>query len=291
MDTTEKKQKMEMEGSKYNDSFICKASKKLTMFAGILLGMVLIMMSGCSKTSATTEQVRQGMTAYLNDRYSMEFEVDTPAIVGDGNGAIHRAKAHPKGQPEIQFLVSDWMSVNKHQIPDPTKRYSDNYLDEKWFYQGEQEIAKKLREVYGPEVDFCMGTYEFTCGGYALKDLDYGEVFEKSHGKGRVFLSYVIFMDSAQFNKATEAEKVYKILKPFVVDYGTEDYVVSVKYIDKADKRDYLSNPDPYNDKARKQDYSGNKDKKIIENFWIRSSAAKPLALNSSSDIIKFSEY
>lgn len=180
------------------------------------------------------EKVQQSMTAYLNGKYGMEFEVNSPYITGSMRTSHYQAKAYPKGHPEFEFLVDG--DVYSERM---NGKYNDYYLKAKWSYQGKQEVEKKLREVYGESVDFNISMY-LLIGSFALKDLNYAEVFKKNHGNGRAELHYDVFMDGAQFNKEVEAEKAYKILKSFILDYGSDVDNFSVTYIDKNFRQDYL---------------------------------------------------
>lgn len=263
-------------------------SKRVKIFkvvACIFLAIALLVLGGCSGDE--TKKVQQGMTAYLQERYGIEFEVEKPYITGGGDASHYQAKAHPKEQREPIFLVNgDSYPVRLNG------KYDDDYLKKKWDYQGKLEIEKKIREIYGESADYAV-SYSFGGGSYVLKDLDYSQVFEASKNSkinSTSAILYDVFIDGAQFNKEKEAEKVYKLLKPYIFDFSN-NYNVYITYIDKSDKEDYLKNTKLYSDKAYRNIYSANKDKKILGYFCLRSTKEKPYIINSGSDIIKFSEY
>lgn len=265
-------------------NFAHKSGKQFgirTVLSFILLAMVLVILGGCSLPGGKAEKVRQGMTAYLQDRYGLEFEVGKPYVTGSMSTAHYQAKAHPKGQPPMEFLVNDESSLENAG----SGNYSEYYLEAKWSYQGKQEVEKKLREVYGEGADFNISNYEFV-GDSAFKDLDYAQVFEKSHGRGLIHLHYDVFMNGAHFNKEAETIKAYQIMKSLVLDFGG-GYSFSVTYIDKAFKQDYLTKPRDYIglDKA----YQGGELLNFLQVGYISSS--KPIAINSGSDLVEFLKY
>lgn len=177
------------------------------------------------------EQVQESMVVYLNSKYGMEFEVNSPYITGSMRTSHYQAKVHPKSQPEIEFLING--DVYSERM---NGKYTESYPTAKWSYQGKQEVEKKLREVYGENGDFNISAYEFHAN-VALRDLDYAQVFEK--GGVSIELHYEIFIDSAKFDKEVEAGKAYQILKSLILDNKSTSYEFSVRYIDKALKQDY----------------------------------------------------
>lgn len=255
------------------------ANKIHRVCIGMLLAVSLIVMGGCSVMKSEKEKVQESMAAYLKNKYSNEFEVNTPYMTGSMGTAHYQAKAHLKGQPEIEFKVNgdnyDYRMNGK---------YDDNYLTTKWSYQGRQEVEKKLKEVYGGDADFKVRRYEFV-GNSTFKDLDYTQVFEKSHGTGLIYIAYDIFMDSAKFNKEEESRKAYQILKAFVLDFGSDVYSFDVTYINQAFKQDYLENFGQYlNTKAYQE-------KKLLGWLQVSFASSESKAINSSSDLNNFFKY
>lgn len=213
-----------------------KYSKIFKIFFSMMLAVLLIIMGGCSVMKSEKEQVQQSMADYLKSKYGIEFEVGVPYMTGSMGTAHYQAKAHPKGQPEIEFLINgDNYDLRMNG------KYDENYLKVKWSYQGKQEVEKKLREVYGEGADINISSYYLGMkNSYQYKDLDFAQVFEQSHGLGVIELHYEVFIGKDQFNKEVEAKMAYQILKPFVLDFGSSACSFSVTYIDKAFKQVYL---------------------------------------------------
>jgi hypothetical protein len=272
---------------------IANSIMNLRVITCILMSLFLFGLSGCDDRP---QKVQQGMKTYLQDRYGIEFVVGQPYVTGSMDTAHYQAKAYPKGQPEIKFTVDEMSRLHEASKEYNPDYFRDYYLKAKWNYQGTKAIEIKMREIYGESVDMRVN-YDFSGGGYANRNLDFEKVFEKSKNSGsHIYLNYVIFMDETQFNKETEASKSYSIIKPFVLDNKGADYTISILYIAKALKEDYLANPTPYFDKAINKIYQGNKEKKILCHFWLRAfppayENLKPREIRSSEDIIKFSEY
>ena len=259
------------------------SSKKdivLKLITLLTLVLAVMMLPGC--LGQKQEQVRKEMTAYLNERYGLEFVVGKPYLTGSGLTTHYEAIAYPKGQPEIKFEV-----YQNYNTGDP-KDYGDNYLLKKWSYQGKLEIAKKLRQVYGESVDFRI-VYRFGDPDYAFKDLDFAEAFKKSRGKGQFYLFYDLFVDGTQINKLAEAEKAYKIMKPFVLDYGGAYYDFAVVYINKAYKQEYLENMDKYqNDGEYRKLFN---ERKTLGYLLVRQSPLAHIEVSKGSDLVKYFEY
>jgi hypothetical protein len=267
----------------------------------ILLAITLFILSGCATFNYKqhNEEVKQHMETYLKNRYGIDFEVNPHLFVStfSSDKECWEADAHPVKQPEIQFKVNDSKGAKyidyEHSDDD---FYSDNYLDAKWSYQAKQEIEKKLREVYGPNVDFNLRKYTFGGGRNLFKDLDFDQVFEKAHGHGVVDIDYDIFMDGAQFDKAVEAKKAYQIVKRFVLDFDSDSCSINIQYIDKASQQDYLSNSKPYTDNWLAQhgstDYSPKykeeiKNKKLLNSLrWNRTSHS--VDIKNDSTLVKY---
>jgi len=263
--------------------------------ACIFISLLLLVVCGCEDKE---KKIREGMRAYLENRYGIEFVIDKLYINGDGGAARYEAKAHPKGQPKIQFVISDKENMEKSG---PVE-YRDSYLTTKWSYQGKLAAEKKIKEVYGPNTDFVV-EYIFRGGWYKHKDMDYSQVMEQIRNAGaRDDLEYVVFVDGSKFSIEEEALKAYKILKAFIIDYGFERAWFQVTYIDKADMKDYLSNPKAYEDQASRNyhiqtgfrpQYPLPTPKKILGRFMFAPISDSPIyhKINSGRDIIKYSKY
>jgi hypothetical protein len=278
-----------------------RKNKLLRGITCLLLAAALLLLSGCSSLTYKLhhEEVKQHMEAHLKERYGIDFETKPYLfeLAFWSNNSYWEAEAAPAGQPEMKFKVRGSKradSIDYTRYDDD--KYTDNYLNVKWPYQAKQEIEKKLREVYGPDVDFNIRAYKFEGGSYALKDLDFDQLFQKNYGHGEINLDYDIFMDSTQFNKAVEAKRIYPILKRFVLDSGSDSCSIHVQYVDKACKQDYLSNSRLYLDnwfvQHRKQHYNAEyveriKDKNLLNCFgWSRKS--KTTTLTNDSALVKF---
>jgi|WetSurMetagenome_2_1015567.scaffolds.fasta_scaffold41005_2 hypothetical protein len=272
---------------------ICKRNRTLMKIALITLALLMFILSGCDSRAP---KVQKGMKAYLEAKYGIEFLVGPPYVEGDMGNAHYIAKAMPKGQPGIIFIVRDQSKLDKAGEPGD---YGDYYLNEKWNYQGKVAIEKKMKEIYGESVDMKV-SYDFGGGGYAQKDLDFEQVFEirKNRSKASINLNIEIFMDSSQFNKEVEVEKAYKILKMFVIDFGSKSYSFDAIFIDKVDKKDYLANSDPYIKKTIKkfdpearypEPYASVINSKRVPGcFRLWSSQEEPVTIRSSKDLHKF---
>jgi hypothetical protein len=258
---------------------------------------IVFALSGCDDKEY---KIRQGMKAYLEDRYGIEFVVGKPYISGDGGAARYEAKAYPKGKPQIEFHISDKENMEKSG---PVE-YRDWYLNKKWNYQGKLEVEKKIREIYGADAYFFVDKYVFGGGGYMHRGLDHNQVIEEVRGdrRARGHLAYTVFVDESSFNKEEEAQKAYAVLKAFFLDYGFTDSSFFVTFIDKADMKDYLSNPKPYKDQASrncdiqmgfKPQYPLPNPKKILGRFMFAPDLNDSIyqKVKSGSDIIKYSKY
>lgn len=270
-----------------------KKSATLKVIVCVSLAFALLLLGGCFASGGKTQKVQQGMAAYLHDRYGIEFDVGKPYVTGSMSTAHYQAKVHPKEQPEIEFLVNDQSSLEDAG----SGKYADYYLEAKWSYQGKQEVEKKLRKVYGEGADFRVVSYEFGGGSYVLKDLDYVQVFEKTHAEGNINIDYDIYMESTQFNKEIEAQKAYHIFKSFILDYGTSRYYFSVTYIDKSFKQDYLENSKPYIDKWRvlhrgvhfSDKYEKEiEDKNLLGRISIGPKPSETIVINRENDLVKY---
>jgi hypothetical protein len=267
------------------------------VFALALMVTIVFVLSGCEDKE---EKIRQGMKAYLEDRYGIEFVVGKPYISGDGGAARYEAKAYPKGKPQIEFHISDKENMEKSG---PVE-YNDWYLQAKWNYQGKLEVEMKIKEIYGADANFFVDKYVFGGGGYRHKDLDHNRVMGESRGdkSARGRLEYTVFVDEASFNKEEEAHKAFAILESLFLDYGFVESSFFVTFIDRADMKDYLSNPKPYKDQASRNhdiqrgfrpQYPLPNPKKILGRFMFAPRLNDPIyqKVKSGNDIIKYSRY
>jgi hypothetical protein len=271
-----------------------KYSVSLKIIAFLFISLLMFTLFGCDDRP---QKVQQGMKTYLQDRYGIEFVVGQPYVTGSMDTAHYQAKAHPKGQPEIKFTVDEMSRVNEAGNEYKPEYFRDYYLKEKWNYQGSQAIEKKMREIYGESVDMKI-TYDFGKGGYAHRDLDFDQLF-KQRLNSIISLRIELFIDSTQFNNETEAAKAFAILKTFILDNKSKHYHFDVIFIDKADKKDYLADKDPYSKKTSKKAFPevrySDKYEEVINSkrvpgcFRLYSTSEKPLKINSSSDLIIFS--
>ena len=260
------------------------SSKKdivLKLITLLTLVLAVMMLPGC--LGQKQEQVRKEMTAYLNERYGLEFVVGKPYLTGSGLTTHYEAVAYPKGQPEIKFKVGQ-----DYNTGDPKKYVDYSYLLAKWAYQAQIEIAKKIRQVYGEGVDFRISC-EYRFGDYTLKDLDFAEVFDKTRGNGSIYLHYALFVDGAQFNKKAEAEKAYEIMKPFVLDYGGTHYTFITVYIDKTFKQEFLEIR--YNYQSDRELSKLFKEKKLLGYLRVNPTVSEHIEINDGNDLAEFFEY
>jgi hypothetical protein len=271
-----------------------KYSLNLKLIACILISLLLLVLAGCDDRP---QKVQQGMKTYLQDRYGIEFVVGLPYVTGSMDTAHYQAKAYPKWQPEIKFVVDEMSRLHEAGKEYNPEYFRDYYLKEKWNYQGSKAIEKKMRELYGESVDMRV-SYDFGRGGYAHRELDFDQLF-KQRLNSTISLRIELFIDSTEFNNETEAAKAFAILKTFILDNKSKHYHFDVIFIDKADKQDYLSNKDPYSKKTSKKAFPevrySDKYEEVINSkrvpgcFRLYSTSEKPLKLNSSSDLIRFS--
>jgi hypothetical protein len=279
-----------MNSNSFNRS---RVDKMLQIAGTISLVFFLLALSGCDDRP---QKVQQGMKAYLQDRYGIEFVVGQPYVTGSMDTAHYQSKAHPKGQPEIKFNVDEMSRLDEAGKEYKPEYYRDYYLEAKWDYQGEQAIEKKMREIYGASVDMKV-SYRFSGGRFEQMNWDFDKVF-KANPNSIISLNIEIFMDGSKFNNETEAAKAYAILKAFILDNKSKEYFFDVIFLDKADKQDYLANSDLYVKKTilkyhPKTSYS-NKYKKeinakrVLGCFRMGSSSEKPVKINSVSDLMKY---
>ena len=254
--------------------------KKL-LFLLTIIGFIL---GGCSMSNGKTEQVQKGMEEYLKKTYDKEFVVGEPYLSGnEGFGYIYQTKAYPKGQPELEFFVEGDRSN--------TGVYIDGYLQVLWTYQGRHELEKALREVYGD--NFIVDNYEFRYNQKKFKDLNYLEVIGKSNGNATIMISYNIFSD--EFNKEIEAEKAYRIMKAFLLDYKINKYDFTVVNFKKAFRDEFEANG---NNHGRDKDgqvksFDMLHQEKTLINALLpyHLEETHPIVINNSKDLIKWYKY
>jgi hypothetical protein len=270
-----------------------KYSVSLKIIAFLFISLLMFTLFGCDDK---TQKVQQGMKTYLQDRYNIEFVVGQPYVTGSMDTAHYQAKAYPKGQPEIKFVVDEMSRLHEAGKEYKPEYFRDYYLEAKWDYQGVQAIEKKMREVYGESVDMKV-SYRFSGGRFDQMNLDFDKVFKTNPGS-IISLSIVVFMDGSQFNIKSEADKVYTILKSFVLDNASKNYFFDVMFLDKADKQDYLANSDLYVEKtilkfhpdsgySEKHEKEINS-KRVLGCFRLRSTSEKPVTINSVSNLMKY---
>lgn len=200
-------------------------------FAFIIYGSFKLI-GGSSISNQKSEQLKQEMNEHLNKKYGMEFEfVQRPKLVGnEGFGYnTYQAKAIPKGQPELEFIVAGDKST--------PGVYVDYYLKSKWSNEGKNEIEKTIKEVYGSETDFIL-KYEFNFNDKEFKDLSHMQVLDKC--KPYVIITYDIFSDE-KFDKNKEAEKAYKTMKPYLYDNKINNYMFIISFYSKEYKQKYIA--------------------------------------------------
>jgi hypothetical protein len=262
---------------------------QLQITGAVVLVFFIFALSGCDSTAP---KVQKGMKAYLEAKYGIEFLVGPPYVEGDMGNAHYIAKAMPKGQPGIIFIVTDQSKL--HEAGEPGD-YGDYYPREKFNYMGTQAVKKKKREVYGESVDMNV-SYQFSGGRIDQLNLDFDEVFKKNPDS-IISLDIEIFMDGSQFNKEVEAAKAYMMLKAFILDNKSKGYHFRMIFIDKTDKQDYLANKDLYDKRTHPNiRYSDEhqeeiNSKRVLGCFRLRPSSDKPIKINNSSDLIRLSEY
>lgn len=246
--------------------------------------LLCFILSGCSMSDGKAKQVQQGMTKYLKSTYNKEFVVQEPYLTGnEGEGYFYQAKAYPKGKPELEFFVEG----DKYN----SGPYIDGYLQVLWTYQGKQKLEKALRQVYGDS--FYIDNYEFRYNQKKFKDLNYPEVIGKCNGNATIFLAYYIFSD--QFNKEIEAEKAYKIMKPFLLDYGINKYNITVLYFTKGFEDEFKLNGNDYGqdkDGERKTYDMLHREKKLTNAFLTyHLKDTHPIKVEKSRDLIRWFKY
>jgi|GEM_PF-5889429 len=271
--------------AKYNVNF--------KIIACAFISLLVLGLSGCDNRP---QKVQQGMKAYLQDRYGIEFVVGQPYVTGSMDTAHYQAKAYPKGQPGIKFNVDEMSRLDEAGKEYNPEYFRDYYQRAKFNYLGTQALEKKMREIYGESVDMKV-KYEFSGGRFDQMNWDFDKVF-KANPNSIISLNIEIFMDGSQFNNETEAAKAYAIFKSFVLDNKSNDYFFDVIFIDKADKQDYLANSDlyvektilifhperSYSDKYKKEINA----KRVLGCFRIGSPLKKPVRINSGSDLLKY---
>ena len=251
--------------------------KKIYLLTLIVLAFML---GGCGEDSKTQE-VKQGMEAYLKRNYEMEFEVGKPYLTGNkGFGYFYQVKAFPKGKPELEFFVEGDKSNSGV--------YVDNYLQVLWTSQGRKEVEAKIREVYGKDIDFILH-YNFAYHNKNFKDLDHSEVLAKCNGRAYIEISFDIFGDT-QIDKELEAQKAFQVMKPYLLDNNIARYHFNVIFLAKDFKEEYFRNPP--NDSYGKSFDELYKEKKLI-NFLktYNLEQTHPIEVKDSKDLIQWFKY
>ena len=238
-------------------------------------------------TSKECKEVQQEMNEYLNKKYDMQFEfVKKPYINGlqalaYGEAAhendTYLAKVIPVGKPELEFLIKRKKSKKGD--------FYDDYLKIKWTYEGKQDVENKIREVYGSETDFLL-KYEFNFNKEEFKNLSYTEVLAKCNPS--IDIRVYVYSDE-KFEKYTEAEKMYIILKPHLFDNKITNYGIGQYFYSKKYKQEFISNKkhieDMSNDKLHEEGLLIN----YIAIYSMKS--GHKLQINSSGDLVKCFKY
>jgi len=267
-----------------------KVTNQLQIAGAVVVVFFMFALSGCDSRAP---KVQKGMKAYLEKKYGIEFLVGPPYVEGDMGNAHYIAKAMPKGQTGIIFIVKDQSKLDKAGEPGD---YGDYYPREKFNYMGTQAVKKKMREIYGESVDMNV-SYQFSGGRINQLNLDFDEVFKKNPDS-IISLRIEIFMDSSQLNKEAEVAKAYNILKAYVLDNRSKRYYFNLILLDNADKKDYLADSDPYIKKTIKkfdpearypEPYASVINSKRVPGcFRLWSSQEEPVTIRSSKDLHKF---
>ena len=184
---------------------------------------------GCGMVDKNRGVVQKGMEEYLKNKYESEFVVEKPMLTGNAGFGykVYQAYAYPKDKPELRF-------VTKWDKGEPGK-YDDWYLSNKWTSEGEVEVAKVLKEVYGEDVPYIYSYYLSTYRHNLLTPeeykMTYRDTLEKYVGDSSTTIKYVLFRDG-EIDKKAEAEKVYEVYKKLVYDNKIlEGYKIYAYYI------------------------------------------------------------
>jgi len=196
---------------------------RITSYCKILFSILLLpslLLGGCFSSCGETAQIQKNMTDGLKKIYGKEFVVGRPHMSGNpGFGYHYEAKAYPKDNPDVKFTVAYDMNQDG--------KYGENYLEMLWADQGEKELSKTLKSLYGDEYLIYIYSFEYYNRDY--KNLNYSEVLKASDGWVHLWINYIVFTDK-KIDKQIEAERVYRILDKLMLKNNLKKYRLIVEY-------------------------------------------------------------
>ncbi len=207
-------------------------------FLILTLVMAVLLVAGCAPYVSRDEKedIQQKMTAYLTSRYDKEFVVQEPRLVGnEGLGYnLFAAKAYPKDQTSLLFNV----------VWDKDGKAEDDYLNKRWTKEGKKHVESILKDIYGEDMlvvynNFYYFGQELDANLNELKDLNYADLINGHGATLGCHMDYFVFVDS-NYDKKAEAEKVYKFYDEYFKKYGFNTYIVSISYIQREYKAEYV---------------------------------------------------
>jgi hypothetical protein len=208
-----------------------------------------------------SSRIKKNMEEYMRTTYGKEFVLTEPRLVGGGWGRpattyISR-DVYPADDPEIKFDVS-WDTKQR--------TYEDNYLAVKWSTEGKKVMAQKLREVYG-EGNFFIRKYFSSWNDAKDQKFTWQDVMKNRSEHNRIDLHYSVFFDGG-LDRKKEAQRAYKLLKEYFIDYKVMQYNFAVLFIYK-DKKEQLINI--YTDEKKRSQVGINELHKAgLMKDWIR---------------------
>jgi hypothetical protein len=209
---------------------VLKGKKIIFSLIFILLGGVMM---GCGKVQSqgkTEGPVQLKMEKYIKEAYKEDFVVEVPMHHTDEGGIsdYYHAVAYPKKDKSLKF-----------EIDYSGGKLSDTYMDVKWSKEGSIKLGNNLNWTYGEKISYYFELNEET--NASTRKMSYSQVIANNPNKGYMNIVYYVFLDG-DLNKQKEAEKVYEILKPTVLDNKIRTYELAVYFIDNKYKDYFIKN-------------------------------------------------
>lgn len=264
------------------------------VFLMIFMLITIVNIGGCTMPDNKSEEVKKGMEEYLKSKYGEEFTAEKPNLTGNAGFGykVYQTYASPKEKPEIRFVV-------RWEVGDPGV-YGDGYLYSKWTAEGEVEVAKTLKEVYGEDVPYIYDYYLSRYREDLLKPeeykMTYKDTLEKYVNDSSTSISYVIFRDK-ELDKRIEAEKVYTVYKQLIYDNKIlEGYTIHVYYIPQEYKKEFLVR---FNKAKTYQTYDYSAEKlheeghliSFLSVFGVSKNHRDPIVVKSAEELIDQFKY
>lgn len=239
-------------------------------------------------------EIQKGMEEYLLNKYGEEFTVESPKLTGNAGFGykVYQTYASPKDKPEVRFVV-------RWEIGEPGV-YGDGYLYSKWTSEGEVEVAKTLKEVYGEDVPYIYDYYLSRYREDLLKPeeykMTYKETLEKYVEDSSTSISYVIFREK-EIDKNIEAEKAYSVYRQLIYDNKIlEGYSIFIYYIPEEYRKGFLER---FNKAKTYQTYDYSAEKLYEEGhlisflgiFGVSKNHKDPIVINNAEELLSEFKY